>query len=97
MGAWGNSMKISLSGIAFVGLALAGPAIAADLPRPYYKPQPAYVAPFSWAGFYLGGDIGYSWGKDGLNVSGFDGFAAASALRRTRSCSMERAAWPTAG
>jgi len=66
-------MKASLSGIAFIGLAMAGPAIAADLPRAnYYQPPAAYVAPFSWAGFYLGGNVGYSRGKDDLNVGGFD-------------------------
>jgi outer membrane immunogenic protein len=47
-----------------VGAALlttAGLAAAADLPAsPYYAPAP-YTA-YSWAGPYLGADVGYQWG-----------------------------------
>jgi outer membrane immunogenic protein len=44
--------------------ALTGAANAADVrhPPPLAPKAPAYVvAPFSWAGFYLGGNIGYGW------------------------------------
>src|SRR5436853_3505437 len=41
--------------------ALAGPALAADMPaRPYAK-APAYTAPavvYNWTGFYIGGHVG---------------------------------------
>jgi outer membrane immunogenic protein len=49
--------------------AVAGSALAADLP--YRQPPPAYVPPplFSWTGFYLGGQIGYAWGRDSLSVT----------------------------
>jgi outer membrane immunogenic protein len=41
-------------------LPFAGPAIAADYDqRPYTVASP--VAPFSWAGIYLGGNVGYHW------------------------------------
>ncbi len=39
---------------------IAGPAMAADLP---VKAPPPVVAVFNWTGFYLGGNIGYSWGR----------------------------------
>src|SRR5215467_4002050 len=62
------------------GLALAGvavPAEAADLyaPRaPYTVNQPLNA--YSWAGPYLGGNIGYEWGSvtsNPANPSGFVG------------------------
>jgi len=43
--------------------AMAMPSFAADLPRPAYKAQPYYVAPFSWSGFYVGINGGYGFGK----------------------------------
>jgi outer membrane immunogenic protein len=42
---------------------LAGAAAAADLPRgpvPYYSNSPAPTG-FSWAGWYVGGNVGYEW------------------------------------
>lgn len=50
--------------------ALAGSAFAADLPS--RKEAPVYVAPtpaFSWTGFYVGADIGGSFGSTKLNNS----------------------------
>jgi outer membrane immunogenic protein len=47
--------------------ALAGQAFAADLPS--RKEAPVYVAPapvYSWTGFYVGADIGGSWGNNNL-------------------------------
>ncbi|KJC59175.1 hypothetical protein UP10_20085 [Bradyrhizobium sp. LTSPM299] len=39
-------------------------ALAADLPAPVYTKAPAYVDPgYNWTGFYVGGNIGYSWGR----------------------------------
>lgn len=49
-----------------IALALAGvtAASAADLPVRTYTKAPVYVDPgFNWSGFYLGGNIGYSWGR----------------------------------
>ncbi len=45
---------------------LAAPALAADLPRrsPAAAPAPVYAAPmFTWAGFYVGAQVGYVWGE----------------------------------
>jgi outer membrane immunogenic protein len=55
-------MKRILIGIAAIASLTTG-AFAADLaPRPYTK-APAYVDPgYNWTGFYVGGNIGYSWG-----------------------------------
>jgi outer membrane immunogenic protein len=52
--------RMILAGIAAL---LTAPlaAQAADLPQPYKAP--AYVAPFSWTGFYVGINGGYMWGN----------------------------------
>ena len=53
-------MKMVLG--AALSVAMAGAALAADLPSSnYYAPQPAVVLP-SWAGPYIGATIGYEWG-----------------------------------
>jgi len=57
-------------------VALAGSALAADLPS--RAPPPVYAPPpFSWTGLYLGGQVGYAFGSLGSNLlspAGFDFF-----------------------
>ena len=58
-------MNRMLIGIAALASFVATGALAADLPMktPYTK-APAYKEPvFNWTGFYLGGNLGYSWGR----------------------------------
>jgi outer membrane immunogenic protein len=52
--------------------------MAADLPAPVYtKAPPPLAAVYNWTGFYVGGNIGYSWGRS----SGTEAFSdAASGL-----------------
>jgi outer membrane immunogenic protein len=55
-----------IAGAAVIVSALVGvtAASAADLPARTYTKAPVYVDPgFNWSGFYLGGNIGYSWGN----------------------------------
>ena len=56
--------------LASVGaIALAGSAFAADLPS--RAPPPVYIPPapiFTWTGIYIGGQIGYAWGTNNVNV-----------------------------
>ena len=56
-------------------LALLTAANAADVGvrPPVYQPPPAYVPPppFSWTGFYLGGNIGGAWGQGNVTDSLF--------------------------
>ncbi len=57
-------MKRMLIGIAAVTSLLATSAFAADLPARTYTKAPVYVEPiYNWTGFYVGGNIGYSWGR----------------------------------
>jgi outer membrane immunogenic protein len=68
--------RIVLSVIAMVLLGFAAGAEAADLyaPRaPYTVNQP--LNSFSWAGPYLGGNLGYDWGSVSNNPTKPSGFA----------------------
>jgi outer membrane immunogenic protein len=57
-------MKRSLIGIAAAASLAATGAFAADLPARTYTKAPVYVEPvFNWTGFYVGGNLGYSWGN----------------------------------
>jgi outer membrane immunogenic protein len=48
-------------------IAIAGSALAADLrPPPVYPPPPPPI--FTWGGLYMGGQIGYAWGSDPIDV-----------------------------
>jgi outer membrane immunogenic protein len=39
-------------------------ALAADLPARTYTKAPVMVDPgYNWSGFYIGGNVGYSWGR----------------------------------
>jgi outer membrane immunogenic protein len=57
--------------LASVGaIAIAGSAFAADLrPPPVYPPPPPI---FTWSGLYMGGQVGYAWGNDPINVTVFN-------------------------
>jgi outer membrane immunogenic protein len=57
-------MKRLLVGIAAATSLLATSALAADLPAKVYTKAPVYVDPgYNWSGFYIGGNLGYSWGR----------------------------------
>src|SRR5499426_1535531 len=51
--------KLLLATTAFVVLAAASASAADMAVRPAYAPPPAY----SWNGWYIGGNVGYSWGQ----------------------------------
>ncbi len=46
-------------------------ALAAKSRKPASPPPPAPPA-WSWTGFYLGGNVGYGWGRAKTSVSMFD-------------------------
>jgi outer membrane immunogenic protein len=57
--------KIILAGLGMLACAALQPANAADLPvkAPVYKPS------WSWTGYYVGVNIGYSWGRSDTDAS----------------------------
>src|SRR6202165_1520016 len=60
----GQLMKRIFIGIAAIASLLTTSAIAADLaPRMYTKAPPPVAVVYDWTGFYIGGNIGYSWGR----------------------------------
>jgi outer membrane immunogenic protein len=55
--------KLLLTSIAIAAL-VTGPATAADLAKPVYRRPVVVAAPvYSWTGFYIGGNLGDSWGR----------------------------------
>ena len=92
--------KLLLASAAFV-LFAGTSALAADLPvkAPVYK---APVEPvFSWTGFYVGGNVGYSWGRASTDltetvnttatITTLNGTPIASATATTTSAGSDRA------
>ncbi|MFY9837094.1 MAG: outer membrane beta-barrel protein [Xanthobacteraceae bacterium] len=68
--------KLLLWGVALIALAV-GPANAADLGRPLPAPTPVPVPaymPFSWTGFYIGGNAGVAWSPKGEFTDSFGNF-----------------------
>lgn len=61
--------------IAALTAALGAPALAADLPARAPAPAPVYAAPiFTWTGFYVGGQLGYAWGRaKTVDIDGYNG------------------------
>lgn len=51
-----------IAAIGLVDVVLAGAAGAADLGIPVKAPPPLPI--YSWTGSYLGGAVGYAWGRD---------------------------------
>ena len=52
-------------------IVLVGSAVAADLPAKMVTKAPIIDPPYNWTGFYVGGNVGYSWGKSNTDVAYF--------------------------
>jgi len=63
-------MKKLLSGVALV-ICLAAPSMAADMRLPVKAAPAPVVTVFSWTGCYVGGHVGYAWGKKRVDPVGF--------------------------
>src|SRR5436190_2742443 len=63
-------MRLLLGTVAALALsAPIAPALAADLPVKA-RPVPVPVAAYSWTGFYIGANAGYSWGSGRTDLEG---------------------------
>src|SRR5207253_4074191 len=62
---WGSyAMKRISIGIAAIASLFTTNVLAADLAaRPYTKAPAPMVEVYNWTGFYIGGNVGYSWGR----------------------------------
>jgi outer membrane immunogenic protein len=64
--------KVTRLGIAvtvLAGFIAAAPALAADM-APVYKAPPLVPAPsYNWTGFYVGANVGGSWGRDNTDLT----------------------------
>ena len=71
----GNKMKRIFIG-SFLTVALALPAVGADLPARTYTKAPTMVAAaYNWTGFYVGVDAGGAWERDSGTTNFFQTFA----------------------
>jgi outer membrane immunogenic protein len=73
-------MKRTFIQVATVASLLTTSAMAADLaPRTYTKAPPMVVAIYDWTGFYVGGNVGYSWGRSNSQLALLDAGTIVSA------------------
>jgi outer membrane immunogenic protein len=73
-------MKRTFIQVATVASLLTTSAMAADLaPRIYTKAPAPIVAVYDWTGFYIGGNVGYSWGRSSGNLALLDAGTIVSA------------------
>src|ERR1044072_9499586 len=63
----GAMKNLLLLGTAFAALICTPIAFAADMP--VRAPMAAPLAMASWTGFYIGGNVGYSWGRSENNIT----------------------------
>lgn len=79
--------KILMATVALAAFGLSAPASAADLGSRMYTKAPPVAAVPSWAGFYVGGQIGYQWG----NVDQTERFTATGTTTSTQSWDIDGA------
>jgi outer membrane immunogenic protein len=62
--------KLVLGAVTLAALGFTVPALAADLPvkAPVYAKAPAMVPMFNWERCYVGGHVGYGWGRSVLRL-----------------------------
>jgi outer membrane immunogenic protein len=63
---------------AFAAVAATSAASAADMAPRYTKAPAAVVEVWNWTGFYVGGNVGYSWGRGSSDVSYFNSVTGAA-------------------
>jgi outer membrane immunogenic protein len=63
--------NVKLCALTLLSVFAASPTIAADLPVKA-RPMPEAVPIFSWSGFYVGLNGGYSWGRSSRDLNFFD-------------------------
>jgi outer membrane immunogenic protein len=68
------------------------PVAAADMP---VKARPPAVAVFSWTGSYIGGNVGYSWGRSDTTAQFFDN--TSGTLISTSSAEFDLNGWVAGG
>ena len=75
--------KLLLTSTALIALAAVGSAGAADMTPVYKAPIIAPPAVYDWTGFYVGGNVGYSWGAwDASSNQGIFNFESTAASPR---------------
>jgi outer membrane immunogenic protein len=69
MGHGGDMKKLMMTTLALIAFGAIAPAQAADMPVKAMPVKAPIVVPYSWTGLYVGGNVGYSWGKSNTDVA----------------------------
>jgi len=79
-----NKLISSLVGAAF-SFAASGAAFSADMAvkMPVKAPPPLPAPIYSWTGFYVGGNVGYSWGRSSTNATLVDSLSGTNTQSQT--------------
>jgi outer membrane immunogenic protein len=80
-----RSRNLLLASVASSALTLASASYGADMPV-YLKAAPPV---WNWTGFYLGGNVGYSWGTSNSTVAFFDNTTGALLASPSNSFGMD--------
>src|SRR5262249_49697436 len=79
-----NKLISSLVGAGF-SFAASGAAFSADMAvkMPVKAPPPLPASIYSWTGFYVGGNVGYSWGRSSTNATLVDSLGGTNTQSQT--------------
>jgi outer membrane immunogenic protein len=84
-----------IAGVAIAACSAISAATAADLAPRYTKAPSLAAAVYSWTGFYVGANAGYSWGRSNTDASFYN--ANTNALVGTGSSAFDMNGWVAGG
>ncbi|HMF23014.1 MAG TPA: outer membrane beta-barrel protein [Pseudolabrys sp.] len=62
-------MRLTSTGLIAFAATIAATTIARSADLPVKAPAPPVTVPYNWTGSYIGGNIGYGWGRDAIDLT----------------------------